>query len=626
MKKRIKLIILTSLCIILSVMTAWGVPGIISYQGKLTDPRGVALDGTYDMIFSIFDSASGGNLLWSENQSSVVVTEGIYNVALGSIHPIPADIFDSDDLYFQVSVYNAGTSEYEPLSPRQQLTSVAFSMKCADSDALNGYGSKDFMHVGDKATGDLYGHYPAPIVAGLGGRPISPAAPSKGQVLKYDGSAWKPDKDADSGGDITRVIAGDGLTGGAYSGVATLAVKEGGITSSHILNGTITADDIADDSITSDNINGVSWDKITSKPAGFSDNIDNDTKYSAGNGLELFGNTFSVKVPLSLTGSVWNTGILKGVNGDPYGIGVYGGGYIGVYGLSSEKGDYTNYGGHFRASGDRGRGVYGFADATGDVTNYGGYFKAAGMSGRAVFGEATNNGSVENYGGYFQADGESGVGVYGNSPYKAVYGESTAITGTSYGGYFKTSSASGIGVYGAATHEGDALNYGGHFSASGDRGVGVYAEGSGHAGYFQGDVFISGNLFLAGSKSFVLPHPTDPTRQIVYVCLEGGENGVYVRGSGELKNGRARVQLPEHFSLVASETGLTAQVTPRDGSAGSYLYVEEVTRDHIKVVEANGGTSNARFDYLVMGIRAGYEHYQVIQENTIGKGIARIDR
>ena len=99
------------------------------------------------------------------------------------------------------------------------------------------------------------------------------------------------------------------------------------------------------------------------------------------------------------------------------------------------------------------------------------------------------------------------------------------------------------------------------------------------------------------------------------MCLEGGENGVYVRGSGQLEGGRADIALPEHFSLVAAVEGLTVQVTPTDGKAAGYLYVEEASPSRIVVVEAGGGVSDASFDYTVMGVRRGFEEHQVIQEN-----------
>jgi len=42
------------------------------------------------------------------------------------------------------------------------------------------------------AGGDLGGTYPAPIVSGLFGRPLSNASPAVGQVLRWNGTAWEP--------------------------------------------------------------------------------------------------------------------------------------------------------------------------------------------------------------------------------------------------------------------------------------------------------------------------------------------------------------------------------------------------------------------------------------------------
>jgi len=74
------------------------------------------------------------------------------------------------------------------------------------------------------------------------------------------------------------------------------------------------------------------------------------------------------------------------------------------------------------------------------------------------------------------------------------------------------------------------------------------------------------------------------------------------------------VELPEHFSLVTSSEGLTVQVTPTANCNG--LYVASKLPTEIVVKELNGGTSDATFDYLVNGIRIGYEDYQPIQDRN----------
>jgi hypothetical protein len=123
---------------------------------------------------------------------------------------------------------------------------------------------------------------------------------------------------------------------------------------------------------------------------------------------------------------------------------------------------------------------------------------------------------------------------------------------------------------------------------------------------------VAGSLTVRGPKSFAQDHPTDPTKQIVYVALEGPEAGTYIRGTAQLINGEAVIVLPEHFSLVTNDEGLTVQLTP----LGDWLqlYVVEKSAKRIIVREAQG--KSGKFDYLVQGVRKGYENHQVIQDKA----------
>ena len=124
-------------------------------------------------------------------------------------------------------------------------------------------------------------------------------------------------------------------------------------------------------------------------------------------------------------------------------------------------------------------------------------------------------------------------------------------------------------------------------------------------------VQIMGNLYVMGGvKHFVQDHPTDPTKQVVYTSLEGGEAGTYTRGTWKLEGGKAVIDLPEHFSLVTSEDGLSIQLTPR--GEWLQLYVVELTTRQVVVQEAQG--KSGQFDYLIQGVRKGYEHHEVIQQ------------
>jgi hypothetical protein len=89
---------------------------------------------------------------------------------------------------------------------------------------------------------------------------------------------------------------------------------------------------------------------------------------------------------------------------------------------------------------------------------------------------------------------------------------------------------------------------------------------------------------------------------VIYSSLGGPENGVYVRGNARLEGGQAKVRLPDHFAELVAEDTISVQITARGPCAG--LYVARVVRQGFLVRELAGGTSDAPFDYLVLGTRA----------------------
>jgi hypothetical protein len=124
----------------------------------------------------------------------------------------------------------------------------------------------------------------------------------------------------------------------------------------------------------------------------------------------------------------------------------------------------------------------------------------------------------------------------------------------------------------------------------------------------NGDVYIDKNLVVYGQKQFVQPHPNDPEKIISYIALEGPEAGTYIRGTAEIVNGEAVIELPEHFSFTTCEEGLTVLLTPVD--CWLQLYVTEKSTQKIVIKEASDKSGN--FDYIVQGVRLGHEGHQVI--------------
>ncbi len=96
-------------------------PPLMNFQGRLTQPNGAPVaDGTYAITFSLYDALTGGNQIWTQTVNPVTVHGGVFAVLLTVNTP---HLFDADR-WLEVQL---GTDP--PLSPRQQLVSVAFAMK-----------------------------------------------------------------------------------------------------------------------------------------------------------------------------------------------------------------------------------------------------------------------------------------------------------------------------------------------------------------------------------------------------------------------------------------------------------------------------------------------------------------
>ena len=76
----------------------------------------------------------------------------------------------------------------------------------------------------------------------------------------------------------------------------------------------------------------------------------------------------------------------------------------------------------------------------------------------------------------------------------------------------------------------------------------------------QNVVGSTGPMGPQGEKTFIIDHPTDPTRYLVHACIEGPEVGVYYRGSATIQQGSVVIQLPSYVSVFA--TDFTVQITP----------------------------------------------------------------
>ncbi|HZS06041.1 MAG TPA: hypothetical protein VFD58_14475, partial [Blastocatellia bacterium] len=138
--------------------------------------------------------------------------------------------------------------------------------------------------------------------------------------------------------------------------------------------------------------------------------------------------------------------------------------------------------------------------------------------------------------------GQTGMsGHGGNAPGSSGIG-GVGVMGT--GGNAPGSSGNGgIGVLGVA---GDGFNL------NGDGILGMQTGGNGHAGRFDGDVLITGNLFVDGNKNFKIDHPLDPeNKYLLHAAIESSEVlNVYSGNVTTDEQGNAVVELPDWFEAL----------------------------------------------------------------------------
>lgn len=123
-------IIILSLFLINSFLPAQ-VPQLINYQGKL-DSSGVPISGTRNLTFNIYDVITAGTAIWTETQTGVTITNGVFNVLLGSVTVFPGTLFTNPGERF-IGVRVGTAAE---MSPRHKITSVAYSLRANQADGV----------------------------------------------------------------------------------------------------------------------------------------------------------------------------------------------------------------------------------------------------------------------------------------------------------------------------------------------------------------------------------------------------------------------------------------------------------------------------------------------------------
>lgn len=112
------------------------VPERISYEGRLADVSGVAVNGTVDITFSLYAQPDAAASEWSEMVPNVEVTDGAFSVELGAIEPFTPGLFDGPR-WLGIAVAPDGE-----MNPRIALTSSAYALEAKDAETLEGFNAQ----------------------------------------------------------------------------------------------------------------------------------------------------------------------------------------------------------------------------------------------------------------------------------------------------------------------------------------------------------------------------------------------------------------------------------------------------------------------------------------------------
>jgi hypothetical protein len=172
------LISLLLLALVTSVTAA--VPQLINYQGRLTNSIGAPLDTTVALIFQIYADSNGVTSLWDETHPSVTITDGLFQVLLGSVSPIAQNVFTGEKRWLGVRLSGGSATTLIPIvsaayAYRSNASDTASLAKTVSDNAITSAkiqnGTIQFADIGQNSA-------------------------TAGEVIKWNGSAWEAQADA----------------------------------------------------------------------------------------------------------------------------------------------------------------------------------------------------------------------------------------------------------------------------------------------------------------------------------------------------------------------------------------------------------------------------------------------
>ena len=196
-----------------------------TYQGRLTD-GGNPADGSYDLTFKLFDTATvGGGTQQGATLSltNVAVSGGVFTARLD--FGACAGCFNGANRFLEIAVKPSGGGSFTTLSPRQPITSTPYAVKSVSAATADGLSLSCVSCVTSAQIQSVQG---SQVTGSIAGGQISGAIPLASVPA---GSASYIQNGTGQQASSNFNISGDGTAGGTLSGNvvnATTRISLGG--------------------------------------------------------------------------------------------------------------------------------------------------------------------------------------------------------------------------------------------------------------------------------------------------------------------------------------------------------------------------------------------------------------